>query len=237
MAVIAVIAAVVALGGFFAYWQMNKGPANSNNPIVTEDNGNGDTNPDVGTIVGDNQPVDPGSISVSGTGISEGAPDFNGKTETCPMVAAPGPDFCPGGEIMAKAEGDCVVGYECNKSANEKPDTGKPVVNSAAIDDSCANDSDCLDNGCGVCVNDVWSASCDAAYETKINCPQDCGQAIADKSCAAKADCVDDGTTCHVCVNAAWLKQNPEWSTKYACDGIGVSICECKKGGCVAIGE
>jgi len=199
------------------------------------------------------QPKQPASV---------GSGDNAGKTESCPEISAPGPEFCPGGEILAKATGGCVMGYECKEP--DKKITSSP----ATADISCAIDSDCVDPGCGECVNEKWDAAntscavataerkickcvtqkcvaktdcgdgkCDPVYETKINCSQDCGLAEADKTCKSDADCVDDGTTCHVCVNSVWIVKNPDWSRKYACDGIGAATCLCQSGQCAAIGE
>jgi len=255
---IAIIAAAALAGGFWFYQQRSPQEITREQlPIVESNNDAGDN----GEVENDSLGRQPSQIKtdlnpgMDGSGIAPGD-----QSKGCPAVAVPASDFCPGGEILAKAAEGCVVGYECKKiSGGEEPATLLPA------DISCADDDDCIDPGCGECVNEEREASnsscvsvaderkickcvakkcvakatcgdgkCDSAYETKINCSQDCGLAAANSSCATKADCVDDGTTCHVCVNAAWLKQNPEWSTKYACKGIGVAVCECRSGDCKA---
>lgn len=55
---------------------------------------------------------------------------------------------------------------------------------------------------------------------------------VAQKSCTDDTNCIDDGSTCHMCVNQGWLAQNPDWSIKHACTGIGLSTCKCVDGGC-----
>jgi len=306
MVLIAVVAIVLATGSFWFYQQTSKQKTPNEQLPAVENNGGAGGSGDIENTVSD---IPPSEIKTESEAMESGNPSGD-QGKPCPVAAVPGPEFCPGGEILAKSTNGCVVGYDCQKMSEtslkcdsgckqQGYESGKCIQKKAdmigtgegsyteplngvasdcvasygeclckiAANNSCAVDSDCIDPGCGECVNEDWSASndpctsvadarkickcvakkcaamstcgdgkCDAAYETKINCQQDCGQAIANKSCNTKADCIDDGTTCHVCVNAAWLKQNPDWSTKYACDGIGAAVCDCQ-GGCVAVGE
>jgi hypothetical protein len=307
VAIVAIIAIVVIAGGVLIYRQTHKQQTDVEQISSDKNNGNGsdENNNNGDNPIPDIQPIqtEPNPGSETGQPI---LPD--GTQKVCPAVLVPGPGFCPSGEIMAKVEESCVVGYECQKTSENSSkcdsackkqsyESGKCVEKTAGLtgtieevynqplkgvvtdclppeecmckttaDISCAANDDCLDSGCGECVNYKWSASnntcnsisdarkicvceakkcvakatcgnkqCEAPYETKFNCQVDCGLAAADKTCKTNADCVDDGTTCHVCVNSAWLKQNPDWSKYYACDGIGAVSCKCQSGQCAAV--
>lgn len=40
-------------------------------------------------------------------------------SDPCPTLSPPAPGFCSDGKIVARKDGDCVVGYDCVKSQAE----------------------------------------------------------------------------------------------------------------------
>ncbi len=55
-------------------------------------------------------------------------------------------------------------------------------------------------------------------------------------ACSTDNDCISDGGTCHKCFNKSWWNsQTSSTKLKWACDGIGDSICQCKNKVCTSV--
>jgi len=55
-------------------------------------------------------------------------------------------------------------------------------------------------------------------------------------ACSTNNDCISDGGTCHKCFNKSWWNsQTSSTKLKWACDGIGDSICQCKNKVCTSV--
>jgi len=125
---------------------------------------------------------------------------------------------CGNGKYWGSREEGCLTNAACVKEGERiYTNDAKKCCGGLVAYSPCTSEQDCI--------ADFWTCL-----------PPGAPVPSSQTACSTNNDCISDGGTCHKCFNKSWWNsQTSSTKLKWACDGIGDSICQCKNKVCTSV--